>query len=74
MGIEETPVDHHDSLMQRLWTIPSSHVLKGSENLGSGKYGKVTKGYIRRGELKMDAALHCIEGSPFRCISIAMTY
>lgn len=62
MGVEETPVDHYESLMQRLWTIPTHNILKVSENLGSGKYGKVTRGYIRRGESKIEAALHCIEG------------
>ena len=62
MGIEETPVDHYESLMQRLWTIPSESVLKTTEVLGNGNFGKVEKGYILRGESKIEAALHAIEG------------
>lgn len=62
MGIEETSVDHYESLMQRLWTIPPENVLKGTDVLGSGKYGKVVKGYVQRGESKIEAAFHSIEG------------
>lgn len=62
MGIEETPVDHYESLMQRLWTIPPENVIKGTEQLGSGHYGKVVKGYVQRGESKIEAAMQSIEG------------
>lgn len=62
MGIEETTVDHYESLMQRLWTIPLESVVKTSDQLGSGNYGKVIKGYIQRGESKIESALHLIEG------------
>lgn len=64
MGIEETTVDHYESLMQRLWTIPPENVVKTSDQLGSGNYGKVLKGYIQRGESKIESALHLIEGIP----------
>lgn len=64
MGIEESSVDHYDSLMQRLWTIPVENLIKGPDALGSGHYGKVVKGYIQRGESKFEAALHSIEGIP----------
>ena len=63
MGIEETPVDHYESLMQRLWTIPVDSILKGTDHLGSGHYGKVMKGYVLRGESKIEAAMHTIEGN-----------
>ena len=67
MGIEETSVDHYESLMQRLWTIPPENVLKSTDVLGSGQYGAVVKGYVQRGESKIETALHSIEGnqSPF---------
>lgn len=63
MGIEETQVDHYESLMQRLWTIPVDSILKGTDHLGSGQYGKVMKGYVLRGESKIEAAMHTIEGN-----------
>jgi len=47
--------------MQRLWTIPPENVLKSTDVLGSGKYGKVVKGYVQRGESKIETALHSIE-------------
>lgn len=62
MGIEETPVDHYESLMQRLWTIPPESVIKTSDTIGNGSYGKVVKGYVQRGESKIESVLHLIEG------------
>ena len=65
MGIEESPVDHYESLMQRLWTIPHESVAKTADSVGCGNFGKVLKGYIQRGESKVEAALHVIEGTIF---------
>ena len=65
MGIEETAVDHYESLIQRLWTIPSESIVKTSDSIESGNFGKVLKGYIQRGESKIEAALHMIEGILF---------
>ncbi len=62
MGIEETAVDHYESLIQRMWTIPSENIVKTADSIGSGKFGKVLKGNIQRGESKIEAALHIIEG------------
>ncbi|EFX71032.1 hypothetical protein DAPPUDRAFT_309238 [Daphnia pulex] len=61
MGIEETAVDHYESLIQRMWTIPSENIVKTADSIGSGKFGKVLKGNIQRGESKIEAALHIIE-------------
>jgi hypothetical protein len=62
MGIEETAVDHYESLKQRLWTIPTESIVKTTDSIGSGNFGIVLKGYIQRGESKIEAALHIIEG------------
>lgn len=62
MGIEETPVDHYESLMQRLWTIPSANLIQTKDVLGTGHYGPITKGSVQRGDTKIDAALQSIEG------------
>jgi len=61
MGIEETPVDHYESLMQRLWTIPTANVIQTKDILGTGHYGPITKGSVQRGDTKIDAALQSIE-------------
>lgn len=61
-GTEETTIDHYDSLMQRLWSIPSESVIKASDSVGTGNFGKVLKGYVQRGESKTEAAIHIIEG------------
>jgi hypothetical protein len=62
MGIEETSVDHYESLRQRLWTIPIENVFKTNDVIGSGQYGSVKKGMIQRGETNVEAAIHTIEG------------
>ena len=63
MGIEETPVDHYESLIQRLWTIPRENVIKTADVLGLGHYGQVLRGIINRGESKVDCAIHSIQGT-----------
>lgn len=62
-GTEETAVDHYETLMQRLWSIPAESVIKTSDSVGTGNFGKVLKGYVQRGESKTEAAIHIIEGS-----------
>ena len=62
MGIEETPVDHYESLMQRLWTIPTANVIQTKDVLGTGHYGPIFKGSVQKGDTKIEAALHAIEG------------
>lgn len=61
MGIEDTPVDHFDSLKQRLWTIPAEHVFKTNDVLGRGQYGAVHKAAVLRGETTLEAAIHTIK-------------
>ncbi|KAI9565171.1 hypothetical protein GHT06_008947 [Daphnia sinensis] len=60
-GTEETAIDHYDSLMQRLWSIPPESVVKSSDSIGTGNFGKVLKGYVQRGEAKTEAAIHVVE-------------
>ena len=66
MGIEDSsPVDHYESLMQSLWNIPIENVIKMSESIGSGNFGKVMKGSIQRGESKIECVMHFVQGELF---------
>ena len=63
MGLEDTPVDHYESLKQRLWTIPGECLVRSGDVLGTGQYGAVKRGCVRRGETSVEAVLHRIEGN-----------
>ena len=62
MGIEETPVDHYESLMQRLWTIPAEKMIQSADTLGLGHYGHIMKATVLRGDSEIDAAVQSIAG------------
>lgn len=64
MGIEDSsPMDHYESLMQTLWSIPAENIIKTSESIGSGNFGKVMKGFVQRGESKIECVLHSVHGN-----------